>query len=103
MVVERNGYSVAIFTSSGEKLRSFGRHGSDQGQFSYPCGIAVDGEGNVLVADRSNNYIQKFTAEGQFLTAVGTEGNGRLQFNYPHGLTFNATNDKVYVADVFNH
>ncbi len=33
---------------------------------------------------------------------MGTEGNGRLQFSYPSGITFNATNDKVYVADTDN-
>ncbi len=103
VVTEGNGHCVSIFSSSGEKLRSFGTHGSGQGQFIHPCGVAVDGEGNILVADRNNNRIQKFAAEGQFLTSVGTYGNGRLQFRYPSGLTFNTTNDKVYVAEFFNN
>ncbi len=66
---------MSIFSFSGEKFRSFGRHGSDQGQFSYPCGVAVYSEGNILVAGRNNHRIQKFTVEDQFLTSVGTEGN----------------------------
>ncbi len=103
VVADRNGDCVSIFSSSGEEIRSFGTCGSDQGQFNEPCGVAVDGEGNILVADSSNHRIQKFTEDGQFLTTVGTRGNGRLQFNYPRGLTFNATNDKVYVADALNH
>ncbi len=74
-------------------------HGSGQG---HSCGVAVDGEGNILEADSNNHRIQKFTTKGQFLTSVGTRGNGRLQFDYPRGLTFNATNDKVYVADTSN-
>ncbi len=65
-----------------------------------PCGVAVDGEGNILVVDRNNHRIQKFTAEGQFLTSVGTGGNA--QFSQSRGITFNATNDKVYVAGNYN-
>ena len=34
-------------------------------------GVAVDGDGNILVVDRCNHRIQKFTADGKFLTAVG--------------------------------
>ncbi len=100
VVTEGNGHRVSIFSSSGEKLRSFGTHGSGQGQLIGPCGVAVDGEGNILVADKNNHRIQKFTAEGQFLTSVGTRGNGHLQFSHPCGLTIN---NKVYVVDTYNH
>ncbi len=100
VVAEWNGDCVSIFRSSGEKLRSFG---AGQGQSIKPCGVAVDGEGNILLVDSNNHRIQKFTAEGQVLTSVGTEGNRRLQFNSPCAITFNATNDKVYVADTHNH
>ncbi len=99
VVAEWSGHCVSIFSSGGEKLRSFGTRGSGRGQFISPCGVAVDGEGNILVEDSDNHRIQKFTAEGQFLTSVGTRGNGRLHLC---GITFNATNDKVYVADTYN-
>ena len=72
-------------------------------QFKNPCGVAVDGEGNILVADCHNHRIQKFTGEGQFLAAVGTQGSGHLQFDYPAEIAFNTSNNKVYVADNFNH
>ena len=48
--------------------------GSGRGQFERPSGVAVDGEGCILVVDSDNHRIQKFTAEGKFLTAVGTKG-----------------------------
>ena len=94
------GNCVSVFSPSGEKLRSFGSYGSGQGQFDQPHGLAVDGEGNILVSDTKNHCIQKFSAAGQFLAAVGTMGNGRLQFNHPDGI---AVNDMVYVADTLNH
>ena len=97
------GYRISVFSPSGEKLRSFGTHGSGQGQFCNPCGITVDDEGNILVVDRENHHIQKFTAEGQFLAAVGTKGKGQLQFSYPTEVAFNTSNNKVYVVDKINH
>ena len=51
VVTEWSGHCVTVFSPSGEKLRSFGTHGSGQGQFQLPHGVAVDGEGNILVAD----------------------------------------------------
>ncbi len=103
VVTERIVCCVTIFSSSGEKLRSFGTRGSGWKQFRSPRGIAEDGEGNILVADCWNHRIQKLTAEGHFITSVGTEGNGPLQFYLTRGITFNPTNNKVYVVDDNHH
>ena len=103
VVTESDEDCVSVFSPNGEKLRSFGTHGSGQGKFKYPCGVAVDGEGNILVADGHNHRIQKFAAEGQFLAAVGTEGSGPLQFRCPTDIAFNTSNNKVYVAGNLNH
>ena len=95
--------SVSVFTPNGTKLRSFGTLGSSPGQFQYPCGVAVDDEGNILVADMRNHRIQKFTNDGQFLASVGTEGTEQLQFRRAKDITFNTHNKKVYVVDNGNH
>ena len=84
---------VSAFSPSGKKLQSFGSCGSGQGQLKFPWGVAVDGEGNILVTDTGNHRIQKFTASGQFLCAVGTQGEGSLQFDDPRYISFNATNN----------
>ena len=99
VVIEVDRHCVSVFSPSGERIRSFGTHGSGQGQFKYPCGIAVDGEGNILVVDNNNNRIQKFTAEGDFLAAVGTKGSGPLQFRCPTDIAFNTSTNLVYVMD----
>ena len=103
VVTEGGGHCVTVFSTRGEKLRSFGTEGSGHGQFKWPCGVTVDGEGNILVADTCNNHIQKFTAEGQFLTAVGKFGSGPLQFWCPTDIAFNTINNKVYVAGSSNN
>ena len=88
------GHRVSVFSPSGKELRSFGTYAL------CPCEVAVDGEGNILVADSWNHCIQRFTSEGQFLASVGTYGSGHLEFS---GIAFNASNNKVYVADAYNH
>ncbi len=83
---------------NGKKLRSFGTPGSDKGQFKFPGGVAVDGQGNILVVDSGNNRIQKFTSSGQFLKVTRD-----VQFSSPDGIAFNSSNNKIYVADSGNH
>ncbi len=103
ILTEWGGHCVSIFSSDGKKLRSFGTHGSDKGQFEYPVGVAVDGEGNILVADTNNDRIQKFTSRGQFLKATKYVLNRGVKFSSPNGIAFNSSNNKIYVADKDNH
>ena len=92
VVTEGGRHCVSVFSPSGEKLRSFGTHGSGQRQFNWPRGIAVDGEGNILVADYWNKRIQKIINGAP----VGKDC-GHLQF--PIDIAFNTNNSKVYVMD----
>ena len=43
-----------------EFLRKWGTEGDEDGQFRYPKGLAIDGDGNVYVGDGDNNRIQVF-------------------------------------------
>ena len=53
-----------------------GGRGSDKGRFDGPTGIAVDANGNVLVADTNNGRIEKFSPTGGFLSSMGIKGIG---------------------------
>ena len=102
-MAELGGNCISIFSSRGEKIKTFGREGSAQGQLKWPCGVAVDGDGNILVVDGCNHRIQKFTEDGKFLTAVGQKGNKLLEFSSPTGVAINPRNRKVYICDRSNH
>ncbi len=71
-------------------------------QFHNPSEVAVDGSGNVYVADFSNNRVQKFDASGQFLLKFGALGSGDGQFRGPVAVFADGTGN-VYVTDRSNY
>ena len=81
---------------------SFGGKGKTPGYFDGPKGIAIDGGGNIYVADSLNHRIQKFDANGKFLAQIGRQGTGEGEFNEPWGIAVDNLGN-VYVADTWNH
>src|ERR1017187_4907882 len=76
--------------------------------FSQPYGLAVDGSGNVYVADTSNNMIREITQAGVVTTFAGNSGGGSSDgtgvaatFNQPVGLAIDGSGN-LYVADSGN-
>ena len=67
-----------------------------------PKGVAVDSEGDLYVVDGLWGTVQVFNRKGQLLYYFGSRGTGAGQFQLPAGL-FIDRNDRVYVADSFNH
>ena len=57
---EPDHHRVSVFSCEGKFRKSFGAKGEAQGQFNGPCGIAVDANGFVLVADKNNYRVQIF-------------------------------------------
>lgn len=79
-----------------------GGKGTGKGEFDLPTGIAVDGNGNVLVADTNNGRIEKFSPTGSFLSIMGNKGTGQGQLGSPNGIAVDHTGN-IYVADAGNH
>jgi serine/threonine-protein kinase len=101
------GGTVTIFAGSGQE-------GAQDGvgiaaTFNTPVGLAIDGSGNLYVADASNNMIRKITPAGVVSTLAGNvmEGGGDGQgsaagFSGPFAVAVNAAGT-VFVADTYNN
>jgi sugar lactone lactonase YvrE len=78
-------------------------------RFRSPQGIAVDGAGNLFVADTENSVIRRVTPQGVVTTFAGATGvtgsaDGSLanaRFDRPRGIAIDAQGD-LYVSDTRN-
>ncbi|HUU04534.1 MAG TPA: hypothetical protein VMZ49_01525 [Patescibacteria group bacterium] len=74
-------------------VSEFGGHGTTDGLFDHPSGIALDSSGNVYVSDMNNRRIQKFTANGVFIK----------KWNFSpglHPLGLVVSGNRLYVCDL---
>ncbi|CAK0830278.1 unnamed protein product, partial [Prorocentrum cordatum] len=77
--------------------------------FWFPRGVAVDGAGNVFVADCYNHRIRKISAGGAVSTLAGSGASGYAEgqgaaasFWYPEGVAVDGAGN-VFVAGKFNY
>lgn len=82
------------------QLTEFGGPGSGLGQFDNPWGLAVDSEGNIIIADSFNNRIQVCNRQGE-CTAFGSQGSAPGQFSTPTDVAVDGL-DRIFVADSDN-
>jgi sugar lactone lactonase YvrE len=82
-------------------------------EFSDPDGVALDAQGNVYVADSSNNLVRVITPDGGVVTTVAGDGNPgyvnettgtplTAEFNGPGGVLVDGAGN-IYVVDENNN
>ena len=105
-----------ISTVAGTGRSGFGGDGGPavNARLSRPSGVAVDGAGNLFIADMDNNRIRKVDASGTISTVAGT-GEGRFggfsgdggpavqaQLHGPRGVAVDGAGN-VFIADRDNY
>ena len=92
-------HRVDVFsTENGSHIGSFGRLGSDSGNFYYPMGITVDTGGRIYVADMMNSRVQMFSPQHAFELSMGGPGNRYGDMGKPKHLDVGPDNT-IFVAD----
>ena len=117
-VADKNNQVIRKVTAAGVVTTLAGSDGSSgttdgtgtTAQFNQPTSVAVDGSGNVFVADSHNNVVRKVTSSGTVSTFAGTAGSSgstdgsgtSVLFNQPWGIAVDSTGN-VYVSEFANH
>ncbi len=105
--------SGVITTITGTGVGGFSGDGglAAGAELNNPAGIAIDGGGNLYVADRKNHRIRKIDPSGIITTVAGTGtgaygGDGGLateaQLDIPEGVAVDAAGN-LYIADRYNN
>lgn len=77
----------------------FGEFGVMEGQFTEPSGVAVNAQGDIVVADTNNHRIQVFDKEGRFKFQFGECGKRDGQLLYPNRVAVNRTTGDFVVTE----
>jgi hypothetical protein len=85
---------ILMFAPDGTYLRSFGSHGSGEGEVMFSAGSAVDGAGNVYLGDNAYGDIQVFAPTGQVIGYAG---------GFPFLNSFTVGSDGQIVAGMGAH
>jgi DNA-binding beta-propeller fold protein YncE len=84
---------IEVIDRTASVVRTLG----ETSQMSFPNAIAVDGDGNVYVADSNNGRLLVFGPDGAVRAQVG-RGTGQGNLGLPRGVAVDG-NGRVYVGD----
>ena len=89
-----NSARIVKFTKDGKFIKTWGRMGSEPGNFREPHDLYVGGsKGYVYVADRQNNRVQVFDQDGNFIAEW-------KQFGQPSSVYVDK-NDNIYIGATY--
>ena len=112
-VIRKVGTNGIIRTVAGNNGLAPGYTGdggaATNASLSYPAGVAVDGAGNLFIADTDDQVIRRVGANGMITTVAGNNGLGagysgdggaatNASLNYPSGVALDGAGN-LFIAD----
>jgi len=112
-VIRKVGINDSITTVSGNGMPGYSGDGGNAsaGTLNFPSALAIDGLGNIYIADQGNNAIRAIDTAGKIRTVAGNgtagyKGDGgpasAAQLSAPKGVAVDAAG-LIYIADAGNN
>ena len=99
--------TITTFAGSGDRGDSGDGGPATEAQLSEPHAVAIDGSGNVFIADSWNHAVRKVDPNGIITTVAGTPSRGggtgtetEVSISRPRALAIGPSGD-VYIADAW--
>ncbi len=101
---------ISTYAGTGQADYSGDNGSAVKATLDSPAGVALDGAGNLYIADSNNNVIRKVTPAGIITTVAGNTTAGytgdnvaatSTELNTPKGITVDSGGN-LYIADTFN-
>jgi len=105
-------FRPSVTTYAGTGASGFSDGARLSSQFNNPSGVAQDSEGNIFIADTTNNRIRMIDATSGAVSTIAGDSTGAFglangpganaKFAFPTALAV-GPDDNVYVSDTYNH
>ena len=104
------GGTITTFAGNGTPGSTGDNGAPTAAQLNAPAGVAVDGNGNVYIADTANSHVRKVASGGAISTVAGGSGPGysgdggsgsSALLSFPTGLAADGAGN-LYIADTLN-
>ena len=95
-------FETQVQTRLYRPLLSFGQYGESVGMLFGPCGVAVNDQDEIAVAECWNHRVSVFSSDGLHLRSFGKRGKNNGELDCPTGIAFDS-HGNIIVADNNNH
>ncbi|CAF4022679.1 unnamed protein product, partial [Rotaria sp. Silwood1] len=101
-----NIHPNATWSTNGITVAGGNGQGSETNQLYWPCGLYVDDDQTIYVADEWNHRIVEWksgAANGKVVAGGNGEGNGTHQLNHPVDVIIDKESDSLIISDDENN
>ncbi|HAK97285.1 MAG TPA: hypothetical protein DCM87_20425 [Planctomycetes bacterium] len=101
-VADACNHRIVRCSLAGEVIDALGAAGREPGAFAYPYGLALLGDGRLVVCEYGNNRIQVLAPDGRSLACLGRAGRTPGCLAYPWAVAV-AGGDRAFIVDAGNN